>query len=155
MGRKLKLTPEVQADIVRALGVGATHEHACQYAGIGHAVFYTWLKKGGEGKSPYLEFLEAVKKAESRAVVGWLAHIEEAARTGSWQASAWKLERRYPKDYGRQVAEHTGQPVGPIEFVLKVVYANEHSDTASGRGAHSSQIPAPAATPFLIQPGEA
>ena len=153
-GRKLKLTPEVQAEIVRALGVGATQEHAALYAGISVPCFYAWLKKAEEGRSPYVEFLEAVKKAESRAVVGWLAQIEEAARTGSWQAAAWKLERRYFKDFGRQVVEHAGhgQPMGPVEFVLKVVYASEREDTpgaAPGRGSHPPQIPAPAAAPFL------
>ena len=103
MPRKTKLTPKLQEEIVRALNVGATHEHACQYAGIHPDTFYVWLKKGEEGRAPYAEFSEAVKKAEGRAVVGWLAQIEEAARTGNWQAAAWKLERRYPKVYSRHL----------------------------------------------------
>jgi hypothetical protein len=97
MPRKSKLTPQVQEMIVEALRVGAIHEHACQYAGISTAAMYNWLQWGEQGRHPYVEFLEAVKKAESRAVIGWLAQIEAAAREGSWQAAAWKLERRYPK----------------------------------------------------------
>jgi alpha-galactosidase/6-phospho-beta-glucosidase family protein len=105
MGRKSKLTPEVQAEIVRALQVGATREHAWQYAGISHECFYNWLRQGEAGKQPYSDFYEAIKKAEARAVVGWLAQIEEAARTGSWQAAAWKLERRYFRMYGRTMQD--------------------------------------------------
>src|SRR5262249_52190193 len=47
--------------------------------------------------------------AEGKAVVRWLAQIEQAAREGAWQASAWRLERRYPQEYGRQVIQHDGQ----------------------------------------------
>jgi hypothetical protein len=104
-GRKTKLTPEVQAKIVQALGVGTTHAHACQYAGIHHDTFYFWLQKGAEGTPPYSEFSAAVKNAEGQAVVGWMALIDRAARGGNWQAAAWKLERRYPKDYGRRVVD--------------------------------------------------
>lgn len=105
MGRKLKLTPQTQEEIVRALGVGATHEQACQYVGITPECFYNWLRHGEAGRSPYSEFFQAVKKAEGQAAIGWLASIEAAARAGQWQAAAWKLERRYPKAWGKQVAE--------------------------------------------------
>jgi transposase len=108
-GRKTKLTPEVQAKIVQALGVGTTREHACQFAGIDHSSLYNWIKKGEAGRSPYVEFVEALKNAEGQAVVGWMALIDSAARSGNWQAAAWKLERRYPKDYGRQVVRDEGE----------------------------------------------
>lgn len=112
MGRRHKLTPVVQQTIVQALNVGATHEQACGFAGIDHATFYRWLEKGADGRQPYSEFCEAVKKAEHQASVGWLAQIETAARQGHWQAAAWKLERRYPKVWGRQQgdAEATKMP---------------------------------------------
>jgi len=113
MPRKTKLTPQVQADIVQALAVGAVHEHACEYAGIDHATFYRWLQKGEAGLAPYREFCEVVKRAEAKAVVGWLAQIEQAARAGNWQASAWRLERRYPKIWGRQVVDAEAYPQLP------------------------------------------
>ena len=105
MGRKSKLTPQLQEEIVKALAVGATHEQAYTYVGIGHECFYNWLRLGEQGRQPYAEFSEAVKKAEAHASVGWLAFIEQAARAGNWQAAAWKLERRYPKVWGRQAVD--------------------------------------------------
>lgn len=114
MGRKSKLTPEVQEGIVKALAVGATHEQAYGYMGIGHDTFYKWLRWGAEGRAPYAEFADAVKKTEQQASVGWLAFIEAAARNGQWQAAAWKLERRYPKVWGRQLADADAQPLPDI-----------------------------------------
>lgn len=157
MGRKaLAIDPYIEK-LEQAMALGATYDMAAMYAGISQRTFERWRAQAAtapEG-SPFGQLRERLRQAEGRAAIGWLAKIEQAASNGDFRAAAWKLERRYPEVFGRQMVEHTGQPVGPIEFVLKVVYANEHSDTAPGRGAHSSQIPAPAATPFLIQPGEA
>lgn len=112
VGRKCKLTPEVQDAIVKALNVGATKEMACGYAGISEHTFYDWLRKAETGREPFAQFAQVVKKAEHHAVVGWLAFIETAARAGNWQAAAWKLERRYPKVFARQAldAEHVKPP---------------------------------------------
>lgn len=109
VGRKTKLTPETQQLIIQALSVGATHRIACEYAGIHQDTFYLWLQKGAEGKPPYSEFSEAVTRTQGRAAVGWLAKIE-AAGAEDWRALAFKLERRYPDEYGKQLlgVEHSG-----------------------------------------------
>jgi transposase-like protein len=106
MPRPLKLTPVLKNRLLKAIRTGATHKLACQYAGIGEETLYRWLRLGGQGRHPYREFWEALKKAEGTAAVGWLEHIEQAAGEGSWQAAAWKLERRYPDEYGRQIIQH-------------------------------------------------
>jgi transposase len=112
-GRPTKYTPETVKKIVDAIRVGATFRLACDYAGITEETFSQWRKK-------YSEFSDAIKEAEGAGAVGWLAKIEKAANDGSWQAAAWKLERRYPKEYGRQVVEteHSGA------VTIKVVYAD-------------------------------
>jgi hypothetical protein len=103
MPRRSKLTPAVQQRICDAIGIGATYEHAAAYGGIHYDTLRQWC-----ATKP--AFSEALKAAEARAVVGWLAKIEQAASAGTWQAAAWKLERRYPQLYGRTVQEqqHTG-----------------------------------------------
>jgi hypothetical protein len=120
VGRRSKLTPETQKKITDALQLGATYEHACNYAGISYQTFNEWTKAKPE-------FLEVVKEAEGKATVGWLARIEQAAKDGAWQAAAWKLERRYPQDYGRQIHEHQGKDGGDI--TLKVIYDNGTGDS--------------------------
>ena len=106
-GRKPKLTAAVQQRVVQAICVGATDKAAAQYAGIAERTFYSWLVKGLAGQARYVQFVQAVEKARGRAAIGWLATIEQAAHTGSWQAAAWKLERRYPDAYGRRVSAQT------------------------------------------------
>jgi len=123
MPRKTKLTPDLQTNFLQALSVGATHRIACDYVGINQDTLYEWLKRGAAGRAPYADFSEQVQKAQGRAALGWLAKIEAAASGGNWQAAAWKLERRYPEEFGRTIQEHTGKGGGPM--VLKVVYEKE------------------------------
>jgi transposase len=99
VARPSKYTPETVKKITDAIKLGATYELACGYAGITFETFNQWRKAKPE-------FSEAVKSAEGAAAVGWLARIEKAANDGTWQAAAWKLERRYPEQYGRQVHDH-------------------------------------------------
>lgn len=104
MARPTKFTPDTTQKIIAAIQVGATYELAAQYGGVSYNTFNEWMKKGEAAQSgAFLEFYEAIKAAEGRAAVGWLAKIEAAASDGNWQAAAWKLERRYPEKYGRQV----------------------------------------------------
>lgn len=114
MGRKSKYTPDTVGRITDAIALGATYQHACNYGGVSFETFNQW-------RAHKLEFSEALKEAEGRAVMGWLAKIEKAANEGTWQAAAWKLERRYPHDYAKQVTETTlkGDEEHPVGVVLK------------------------------------
>lgn len=125
MARPTKLTPDTQQRITQAIQLGATYELAALYGGVTYATFYNWMKAGEEAKSGALfDFFNAVKAAEGKAAVQWLAKIEAAANDGAWQAAAWKLERRYPNEYGRTVQEqqHTGKDGAPIIQIGAVDY---------------------------------
>jgi len=89
--------------LAHALLVGATYELAALYAGISHDTFLKWRKQAAKAPAgtPLADLRERLKDAEGRAAIGWLAHIEKAAIDGDWKAAAWKLERRYPENYGR------------------------------------------------------
>jgi nitrogen regulatory protein PII-like uncharacterized protein len=103
MARPTKLTSALTAKIVEAIKMGATHEHAAQYAGISVATFYGWKAKAEAGDEDYLEFLEAIKSAEGQGAVELLKRIKEASEDPKlWTAAAWILERRHPDIYGRQ-----------------------------------------------------
>lgn len=130
MAARLKRTPEVDERIKKALSLGATRRAACQYAGINPATFTRWYDR-------WADFAALVEKAEGDATVGWLAKIEAAANDGQWQAAAWKLERRYPNEYGRRVLEHQGSEDKPLRVVI------EYDDPAPLAGA------APGPTPDL------
>lgn len=103
MARPSKLTPETLEKIIKAIRGGATYELAAAFAGISYETFNEWRKTKPQ-------FSEALREAEGEAALVWLAKIEQAAASGDWRAAAWKLERRYPRDYGRSVQEqqHSG-----------------------------------------------
>ena len=110
-GRPTKLTADAQKRVVAAVAAGATYERAAACGGVNYNTFNEWMKKGEQQKSgAYHEFYEDVKRVEAQAAARWLGYIEKAAQEGTWQAAAWKLERRYPNTWGRttQTVEHKG-----------------------------------------------
>lgn len=117
MPRPTKYRPEVVERVAEAIGLGATYELAAAYGGISYETLRVW----NETKPA---FSAALKEAEGEAAVRWLKRIEAAAEDDKhWQAAAWKLERRYPQEYGRTVAtqEHTGAAGGPLRIVIETV----------------------------------
>lgn len=111
MARRSKYAPDVVQRIVTAIEQGATYELAAAYGGITYDTFNEWRKAKAE-------FSDAIKSAEGRASLKWLAIIDRAAQDGTWQAAAWKLERRYPQMYGRTVTEHQGNEEAPVSVRL-------------------------------------
>jgi hypothetical protein len=63
-----------------------------------------------------LNFLNVVEKARADAVIRNVGIIQQAAQDGSWQASAWYLERTNPRKWGRhETVEITGADGGAIQ----------------------------------------
>lgn len=126
MARRSKYTPETVAKLKEAIGKGATYDLACDFAGIAESTFYEWLQSKPE-------FSEQLKAAEGAAAVEWLGQIDEAAKAGTWQAAAWKLERRYPQKYGRQVTELQGKD--GETFVQRVIILDHDAGPPPGMAA--------------------
>ena len=100
MATKSKLTPELQEKILRHLRIGAYVETAAACVGISRDTFYQWMKKGARGQKPYVAFAQAVDQALAESEARDLGTILKASQA-SWQAAAWRLERRFPDRYGR------------------------------------------------------
>lgn len=121
-GRPSKLTPEIHNRIVAAIQRGSYVETAAQMAGIQKFTYYEWLKRGKavqamldeahEDEQPDItahdancvNFSNAVFRAMAEAEVRDLTAIDNAAQQGTWQAAAWKLERKHHARWGRKVA---------------------------------------------------
>ncbi len=102
-----KRTPDRMKRIMQALELGATYEIAANAAGVSVNTLRRWMKEDED-------FGDMCRESESKAAVRWLAKIEQAASAGDWHAAAWKLERRFAKDYGKRIVEHEGQ----IDYVI-------------------------------------
>jgi len=85
----------------QAISVGAYIEDACVFAGISSRQFRRWRELAEQGIQPYAERWEEINKSESQSIVRNLFNIQNASNNGTWQASAWLLERKYPEKYGR------------------------------------------------------
>lgn len=104
-GRPTKLTDDVLHQIVTLIrGHNCYLETAAAFCGISKRTLFDWLRRGREehnlGKNTiYVRFLHAVEKASAEAELFDLAAI---AKADDWKARAWRLERKYPRRWGRQ-----------------------------------------------------
>jgi hypothetical protein len=120
MGRRTKLTPDTQENVVKALRAGNSRRDSALYAGLAEATFYNWMDRGRAGEPLYVEFLEAVEKAEAHSVVRNVAIIQRAADE-TWQAAAWWLERKRPDEWGRRQRYDIGtSEAQPMEVVVRI-----------------------------------
>jgi len=74
MGRRTKLTPEVQKSIVKLIRGGAYDYQAARASGIDDSTFRRWMRAGENGNSKYRPFCAEVRQA--RAAARTAAEIE-------------------------------------------------------------------------------
>ena len=109
MARPTKYQPDRVAALLDALRVGATIEHAAAAAGVHRDTVHGWRQR-------YPAFDDAINRAAGEGVVACLRVVSGAATSGTWQAAAWLLERRYPAEYGRRaVTVATSVQVGQAD----------------------------------------
>ena len=130
-GQPLKLNePGFKEKFLAALSKGASYNICCGYAGINYQTFRKWMIKAenmadlheeqieNHPDKVYLDFYNDVKRIESYAAITWLDKIDKASEI-HWQAAAWKLERRYPDEYGR-VTQDRPDENKEIAYIQKI-----------------------------------
>ena len=132
MARPTKLNKDKIATITNLIKAGNSKRCAAMSAGIAACSFYAWMKKGETQKTGiYVEFRDAVLKAEQEAEAWHVANIRKAASNGSWQASAWWLERVVPDRYGRwQPRQKEQEPVRLTQKERAALAGNDKSITS-------------------------
>ena len=121
MARPTKLTPELQAEMVKIIRAGNYQVVACRHVGIPEKTFYEWMRRGERGwkiDEPYREFRAEILKARATAEIESVARIRAAARDGDLDSDKFYLTHAHPDRWGRQVSrqEHTGLEGGPIQI---------------------------------------
>ena len=102
MGMKTKLNHDLIKQIAKMVELGTPATYVAQAVDVDRTTWYKWLQRGEKDKSGiYFDLFNAVKKAEGRAIQRNVSIIQKAA-INNWQAAAWWLERRYPKEFGRK-----------------------------------------------------
>jgi transposase len=147
MGRPPTLNEELIGNIVNAMRAGSYVETAAAVNGVSKEILFIWFRRGNKTpKTIYGNLVRAVHKAFAESELRDLLIIEKAARgtttaisvkdeTGeqlydkdgikiiikpqepNWHASAWRLERKFPKRWGRlDRLETSGPDGGAIEI---------------------------------------
>ena len=102
-GMRYKFEDEkVWSRLSQALSVGAYIEDACVFAWISSRQYRRWRVLAEKGVEPYASKWVEIQKSEAQAIVRNLFNIQNAANSGTWQASAWILERKYPDKFARK-----------------------------------------------------
>jgi len=127
MGKPSVLTDGVRDEIALRLSSGCSLEIAAQAVGVNRRTIQTWLAVGREARdlddqgqrltprqTQCLGLLEAEQAARAELRVKALASIQKAALTGTWQASAWLLERLFPDEYAAQKRTNGGAGGRPL-----------------------------------------
>lgn len=111
-GRGSKISKDVVDEILTYKENGLNDKDICDIIGIHQSTFYDWLKEAETGvdshnpnrKAPNLELKVELAEGLKRAKASFKAyHIQQITKASkkNWQASAWILERFYPKEFGR------------------------------------------------------
>jgi len=151
-GRPTIITEKHIEDVTTAIQSGAYIESAAAFAGIHKDTFYAWLKRGARAlaavysektglhnrkripvdERPYVAFSDAIKKAMGESELFDLGVITKAAKDGAWQASAWRLERKYPDRWGRKAHGKITLGEGEVESGKNGVPATPAPDDSVG-----------------------
>jgi hypothetical protein len=105
-GKKAEVSAYVDR-LCQAILLGASYGVAAAYAGLSHDTFLRWRKDMVHARlwTPLATLRERLSAAEGQAAMRWLGQIEQAAQAGDWRASAWKLSKRWPADFGEAVSK--------------------------------------------------
>jgi|JI9StandDraft_2_1071091.scaffolds.fasta_scaffold74133_2 hypothetical protein len=112
LGRPPTITEEDKRVVIELVAMGCSVRAAAARIGVDEKAI-RHLKQTDE------TFFRNLKKALSECEQEHVTNIR-AAGSLQWQASAWFLERRWGKDWGRKERlEHSGPRGGPIKIEAK------------------------------------
>ncbi len=142
--RPTKFTRETVDRLLIAIRAGLPYHLAAEAAGISETTFYEWqagrFPRGADTQLK-AEFSEALTRARGESALRLMGIINKAA-PDDWRAASWILERRFPKDFGKQTLEVTGADGAPMQVEVAtlqrmVLKALEHDPDARVRVAEA------------------
>ena len=95
-GRPTLLTSELAAEFCQHIANGNPICTSAKLVGIADSTARNWIARGREEQgqdTKYSAFLAAFEKAQAESESFHVGVIRRAATDGTWQASAWALER--------------------------------------------------------------
>jgi DNA invertase Pin-like site-specific DNA recombinase len=114
----VKLSEGIIKEVVKHIKAGNYAKDVMAYLNIDESAIYRWKNEGNKIKEEIesdkkklkdcteyeklcYKLCKSLKRAEKAAIMKNVARIQRAARE-QWQAAAWYLERRAPKDWAKR-----------------------------------------------------
>ena len=122
-GRTSKFNKTTLDRLFAAIRAGLPYHLAADAAGISQTTFYEWQAgkfPRGASKQLKAEFSEELTRARGGSAARLITIINQAAPE-DWRAAAWILERRFPRDFGKQTLEITGEGGGPMQVEMSTL----------------------------------
>ena len=104
-----KITDEHLTIVETALSKGFPYAMIADLLGVAKSTLSRYLTA-----NPHI--VERLKKAESLHITRALEVIDRAAEKGTWQAAAWRIERRAQEHFGQQSRVQVGGAVANVHF---------------------------------------
>ena len=122
---KLMTNPDVKKKFLDALSQGVPIRVACMYARINQQTYANYRKRAEEGQQEYIDFIEEVDELLAKVQIKLVSEINNGKRIETiekddenkeiktihyepdnlWTRKAWILERRFRKDWGRDIPD--------------------------------------------------
>ncbi|MFA5176937.1 MAG: hypothetical protein WC440_02150 [Candidatus Omnitrophota bacterium] len=147
--RPLLMTDEVVEQICKLISLGNYECVVAQAVGISQQVLIEWKKRGKNSThGVYRDFWLKYRKAKAEFITRATARIQKIAfdaDSKSWQALAWMLERRYPKQYGKKELNFDDVGRGGIQVninpcVMPKLKQSEIDQQMGGNGANLTEL---------------
>lgn len=132
---KTILTEELIKEICDLVSDGNNIKDAAVMNGIPEGTFWNWMKIADENRKSEdlteyhklcIKLSDEMKIARARNKDEHIQNINRAAKNGTWQASAWYLERVYKNEFSlKQEVEHSGNL--PVTITVKGVESGNSS----------------------------
>lgn len=81
--------------------LGMSYSATSAALNISEDTFYSYMRKGREGKHPYCLFFQAVCESEAQLMKDCLTRLKKVADMGNMESIKFILERRFPKDWSK------------------------------------------------------
>jgi hypothetical protein len=104
-----KITEEHLTIVETALSKGFPYSMIADLLGIAKSTLSMFLSA-----RPHIT--ERLKKAEALHITRALEVIDRAAQKGTWQAAAWRIERRAQEHFGQQARVQVGGSIANVHF---------------------------------------
>jgi hypothetical protein len=99
--KRCLINDEMLESVRECIVLGMSYSATSAALNISEDTFYSYMRKGREGKHPYCLFFQAVCESEAQLMKDCLTRLKKVADMGNMESIKFILERRFPKDWSK------------------------------------------------------